>query len=370
MKFWEKGMNCIRKAFSQLKNACVDFHARSPKMARALLVLFTLIIGISGGVYVYAKYYSVSAREGIAIATGVYFTANYASSAMVENSDGTTEPAYVESIVDGSYKGTDTSYIFEIRNYENNLLFNTSNVNIPYTVEFWLGEETTDATYKVTVDDTEYTLGVGDTSAQAISGQVDGGAAIAKEYKISVDVANDSGHTPVPVYVRVKTLDGSLINRTLTGKMLLTSTGTAESYIDSMGFVVSEEANTDTEKFAELQSLAAFTYEIRTAGTVTTGELTEKLIVSWNTNVLQIDLFDEAYLSWLKDNSGGLVIDSNGWCSIEIEAMPYSAESIGFFRGASFDTIFPMTNENGEEVDTSGYWGKLHEYITVEKRTE
>ena len=275
--------------------------------------------------------------------------------------------------MDGSYTGGNTSFTFEIYNYENNLLFNTSNVDIPYTVEFWLPKEPDEtAKYYVNAGDrkTEDRTSLS-TSRATFKDTVEGGAAVAKKYTISIEA--EAGHEAVPIYVRVQTLQGSLINRTLTGKMLLTSAGKAESYIESNQFVVPEETGTD-ERFAALQEMAGFTYEIRTAGTVTTGELTEKLKVSWDTNVLQIDLFDEAYLEWLKANEktypNGPVVDSSGWCSIEIDAMPYASENIGFFRGTKFKATFPTTSVDGTiTVPTDAEnWENLHNnYIKVEK---
>lgn len=332
---------------------------------RTAAIFLALLLGLAGGIYVYAKYYSISAKEGIAIATGVYFTANYAAAStteMDENGNQVQVEAFVESVVDSSYKGGDASFTFEIRNYENNLLFNTSNVDIPYTVEFWLGEEITDgAAYSVKVLETgaSHILIAGEANRITIANQsIDGGAANANKYEISVDAPGDSGHVAIPVYVRAQTLSGSLINRTLTGKMILSSTDRTTSYIETNEFVVPEEVdrNDKAAKFEALEKQAAFTYEIRTAGAVTSGELTENLVVSWNPNVLQIDLFDEAYLNWLDKNPTGLKADAEGWYSIEIEAMPYASENIGFFRGIEFAT---------KATD----WDILHSNIKVKKVT-
>lgn len=374
--------NCIRKACLQFNGMFADLTALFRKIKlpgislwRNALILFALLVGLTGGIYVYAKYYSISAKEGIAIATGVYFKANYAAAPITEKDEDGNEvqvDAFVESIVD--YSGGNTSFTFEVYNYENNLLFNTSNVDIPYTVEFWLAKEPTDAAkYYVNAGDskTDDRVQFSTTETRSFSDTVEGGAAVAKKYTISIDA--DTGHAAVPIYVRVQTLTGALINRTLTGKILLTSVGKAESYIESNQFVVPEGTVEGTE-FATLQEMSGFTYEIRTAGTVTTGELTEKIKVSWDPTVLQIDLFDEAYVEWLNgvqisDNSvkgpftETVTVDgvSKEWYYIEIEAMPYASETIGFFRGADFETTF-------SSMDDKENWENLHtNCIKVEK---
>ena len=350
----KKGMNCIKKAFSKMLHVCADFLARCPKLAKVFIALFAIVLGLTGGTYVYAKYYSLSAKEGIAIATGVYFSANYAVDADGE---------FVESFVSIGYKGGDTSFSLEVRNYENNLLFNTDNVNIPYTIEIWLESAPVDgAVYSVSVEDGVHVLADGEENKITISGQfIAGGAARANSYNISVDAPGDSGHTPIPIYVRIQTLDGSLINRTLTGKMLLSSTGRVESYIESQGFVIPDEP-TELSKFERLNSLSAFTYEVLTVGSVASSGVTEELRVSWDPTVLQIDLFDEAYVEWLetektenpdKEITGPYVDTDSGLYYITIDIMPYSAENIGFFRGADFDTKATdlKTLENYIEAD-------------------
>lgn len=318
----QKGENCI-------KERCFF------KITAAVLIV-CLFAG--SGIYVWAKYYSVSAREGIAIATGIYFTANYA-----QKSEGEKEE-FVENLISAGYKGGDTSFIFKVCNYENNLLFNTDNVTIPYTVEMWLEKEPADGTvYYVSVGENSSSgrqrIGGGEAGKVTIADQsISGGAAKANSYYVEVDTPDAEGHTPIPVYVRVKTLDGALISRTLTGKMVLSSRGKAESYIESQGFVI-PDTPADKGEFDRLLGLSAFTYEIQTAGSLTAG-ITEKLKVSWDPEVLSIDLFDDAYREWLKDTkeSGPLTDMDTGWKYITIDFVPYSAEKIVFFRGSSFET--------------------------------
>lgn len=303
------------------------------------LVMFAMVLGLSGGTYVYAKYYSASAKEGIAIATGVYFTANYAHD---------VEGEFVESLVNIGYKGGDASFLLEVRNYENNLLFNTTNVSIPYMVEMWLESAALDgAEYSVSigecVNETKKVLGVGEAGKVTIAGEtIDGGAARTNFYYI--DLKAPQNHESIPIYVRIQTLDGSLVNRTLTGKLLLSGSAKIESKIETQGFVIPEEP-TELSKFERLLGLSAFTYEILTVGSVASSGATEELKIAWDPTVLSIDLFDSAYREWLKTEKAknpnatitGPYEDDNGWYYITTDIMPYSAENIRFFRGPKFD---------------------------------
>ena len=335
---------------------CADFLTHSPKMARFFIALFAIFLGLTGGTYVYAKYYSLSAKEGIAIATGVYFTANYAHDANGE---------FVESLVNIGYRGGDATFSFEVRNYENNLLFNTDNVNIPYIIEMWLESDAAAGTeYSVSVgdgvNDTKQVLRAGEENRITIPDQsITGGSAKSNNYYISLSAPAD--HVAIPIYVRVQTLEGSLISRTLTGKMLLNSSAVTESKIQSQGFVIPEEP-ADMSEFARLDSLSAFTYEILTVGSASSSGATEELKVSWDPNILTIDVFDKAYMAWEeRTGENKPLTDENGWHYIVIEIMPYAAENISFFRGAKYEETFSTTEEDAIKLEN------LHQCIIAKK---
>lgn len=313
----------------------------------AALLILLLFFGIFGGGYVYAKYYSQSVQNGIAIASGVYFTANYAVA---------SEDTFFESIVKTGYQGTDTDFVFEVRNYENNMLFNEASVEIPYSVYFWLGEAPAGATYSVEYAGVVKTLNVGETNKVGFDAQIiTGGRATANKYTVTVDVEENVKHTSVPIYVIVETEPGAVISSSLRGKMIFSTTAQAESYIESQMFVVSANVSTDEDKFKELQKLSELTYEIKTVGEVTTGDdATEKLKLSWDPAVLEINMFDDAYVEW-KNTSGNTapLVDTNGWYYITVNVMPYSAETVGFFRGNQFTEKIENSASSMEALNAS-----------------
>lgn len=304
-----------------------------------------LVLFIGAGSYTYAKYFSESARYGVAIASGVYFSANYAS----ETSSDSDE--YFECVVTTSYSGGNYSFTFDVRNYENNILFNESGVVIPYSISFWLGEAPENATYKVSWQEAgetkAATLGVDEKNKVIISDQsIEGGSARVVEYTIAIN-AQDSEevHSPVPIYAEVWTQEGAIISKTLHGKMVLYNMEMPENYIESQEFVVSDEYEDDAALYALIQKQSMLTYEIRTVGEVAASDVTELLKLSWDPAILEIDLFDEAYVAWQESNAaeGGSrpqtpAVDSEtGWYYITLEVMPYSAQTVGFFRGTGFE---------------------------------
>ncbi len=318
-----------------------------------------MILAVLGsGGFVYAKYFSEAARYGIAIASGVYFSANYAAE---------SEEFFECSV---GYSGGNYDFDFEVRNYENNMLFNESGVEIPYSVSFWLGEEVKNATYSVKIKDStgeSQVIGIGKEHAIEFTGQsLAGGVALANKYTINIVVTENAVHEPVPIYVLAKTDAGASITKTLTGKMVLSNKTSYNScYIVSQDFVIPDESSAgETNEFVSISKLSMFTYEIRTAGELASGEVTEQLKLSWNPNVLEIDLFDDAYLKWLDSKdyqalvAAGTELDKNGIPTDEktgdkyilMEVVPYSAQSVGFFRGNGFDTIADMDALNAAIV--------------------
>lgn len=327
---------------------------KTEQRVKLAALLLPLLLILAGGGYVYAKYYSQSARAGIAIASGIYFTANYAVTSGEEEE-------FFESIVKSDYQGNEYSFNFEVRNYENNLLFNESGVDIPYSLSFWLGEVPADASYTVAWGDNSPQVLAGEENKFEITGQsIAGGSARANSYTISIK-PNESTivHKAVPIYVEVKTGDGSIINRTLRGKMVLNNVKRPESFIESQGFILpNDTAGAETVTFEKIEKLSELTYEIRTVGEVlATDEPTEELKLSWDASVFELDLFDSVYLEWKKNNPGVTAPKDDatpGWKYITIKVMPYSVETIGFFRGTNYN----VKVSNMEQ---------LHTYIKAEK---
>ena len=293
------------------------------KRTMIAVALLVLVVLSCGGGYVYAKYFSHAAQKGIAIASGVYFTANYAVEVDEDNEE------YFESAV--RYTSGNLDIPFEVRNYENLLLFNESTVTIPYSVSFWVEELPSGATYKVTGDGEAKDLS---TTKVTFQDQViGGGSAITNKYIISIN--SGEAHKTVPIFVEVQTAEGAMVKKTLRGKIVLSATGSSNVFLEQ------EFKIPDVEE----ETLTAFTYEIRTVGDVATGDITQKLKLSWNPELLEIDLFDDAFLAWQESEKADNGImpqkpyEENGNYYIIMDIMPYSSQTITFFRGSQYKSV-------------------------------
>lgn len=335
-------------------------HQTEQKTLVTAVVMLLLLFLVSGGI-AYAKYYAESYQKGIAIASGIYFTANHAFEAD-ENDD---IKNVIESVVSEIRNAQGYSFEFEVRNYENNILFNESAVVIPYTVSFWLESIPEGASYAVTYEEETVELTANTPLVPTFTGHsIAGGRAMANRYTVSVEISDESVYTPVPVYVEVKTEAGAAISTVLRGKMILNGAQSSNKFIESQQFVVSNESATDDEKFVELEKKSGLSYEIRTVGEVASGVATEEVKLAWNSNVFEIDLFDDTYIAWQERTQNVKPLtetrDGETWYYITLEVMPYSAQTVNFFRGEQYgdgehpiDSINDMQQYIEAELPTS-----------------
>ncbi len=326
------------------------------RIRRSIVMIMAIGLLVATGIYTYAKYYAQSVKSGIAIASGVYFTSNYAVEALPESHD------FFESIITVGYAGGDYSYDFEVRNYENNLLFNESAIVIPYSVSFWILEQPDSAKYYVSYDggmQRELVAGV-ENKVDYLYHSIGGGSAKVNKYNITIDAVDGTVHVPVPIYVEVTTEPGAVLDRTLRGKMVLNSSVRNDTYIESQEFVVANDTVVDTEKFAQIKELSEFTYEIRTVGAVSDEEsMTEKLKLTWDPDILEIDQYDDSYTKWKEETGRTVPLETaEGLYYITIDVMPYSASVVYFFRGENFDSVTSMATLNDAiEAEKYSYIG-------------
>ncbi|MDD2971682.1 MAG: hypothetical protein PHE02_06075 [Lachnospiraceae bacterium] len=307
----------------------------------------------------FAKYYAQSAKPGIAVATGVYFTSNYAAS-------GTD---FTESLIRKEFTSGSCSFTLQVRNYENNLLFNDTNISIPYTMSLWTEDAHTNAEYKVAYllgeESKSFPIGTKESKTVIQNRQIEGGAPMAHNYEITITDHNDM-KSAVPIYVEITTESGALIQKTLTGKITLEGTQEVKDFISSSSFVVPNETSDmkDPQKIEAIAREVSLTYEIRTVGQVlTSDEVTQELILAWNSDKLDIDRFNGNYLAWLAEDptrtgpesytgtdvQGNPLPAGSNWQYITLKAMPYSTEDTIFYnKGIDFkDGTLTMDSLNG-----------------------
>ena len=333
---------------------------RIKKIVKLFWIFLPLCLLASGGYYVYAKYLAQSVQRGITIASSIYFTCNYASPSQTDEGDMSDALVGVAQSTDTT--GVNYDFTVEIRNYENILLFNSSNAQIPYTVEFWLADAgVTGDTYQVTAtvktkkadgtfEETEETQSFTQDSKASFNNILTGGEALSDDYEIQVKASTGKA---APIYVRVKTADGALLTELLKGKIMLQTRSDDGEFLKSFGFNIN--GDTEEEQFQYLQKQSEFNYKIITGGvSQEDGGNTEMVTLYWDGSVYDIDRFSSAWSAWEKSGKSAphtvakadlTRYTDREWAqwsdtvyAITVPVNAHASISIGFFRETEYDT--------------------------------
>jgi len=282
-----------------------------------LVVVFSVLIFFNSDIF--SKYYSVKSQKGVTMAAGYYFTSNY-----LTETNGGDMPEYVKDGWDGK---TEVNLALQIRNFENYLLYNDSNLAISYKITFYLESSPINATYYIESGAGNY-FPLSTSELTFDSETISGGAALENVYNIKIVPTDGSTATPVPICVKAETIAPSYISKELSGKVSLLL-ATSQGFIQEKGFY--KPATTAT----------ALLYKIMTATEVKSltdiSNVTYKLDLKWDTSKLDINQNSQTYID-LKNNPSTYYIDSNGFGHLIIDTMPYSSIQIEFFKKNDFYT--------------------------------
>lgn len=300
-----------------------------------LPVALFLVLGI-GAV---AKYVASNAESGVAVASAIYFTANYAGTA---NEEGTDDA--LANIVGVPYllrAGGYSTFYFEVRNHENMLLFNDKDVEIPYEVYFWLAEEPkAGQSYIVSYLDGEpktTTLTADRNAALHIQGTLKGGAALSDQYGISITAADGEA---VPIYVVVKSSYVSL-SKVLKGKIqVITQEVEEEEFIRSMGFVDKNENILTDPVPSHVSEMSELFYYINTNSA--SSVMGRKIRIEWDPEWMDMNRNNAFFMEWMELNPetnwqpGTTSVDGKDYSYIDVTPIGYSSMKFGFFRSENF----------------------------------
>lgn len=313
---------------------------RKTHIKKLWLIFLAAGLFLAGSVYIYAKYYAQSAKNGIAVATGVYFESNYLH-------EGAADEEFLESTIT-TQNNNGASFSLEIRNYKNNLLFNKTDILVHYKLKLWLAEPPTnsDITYTVTTDDmAKKTIPYGEANAITIDNQsIAGGGAKKNRYSLEITNTGTGELKPVPIAIVAETIEDEggheLLQKRLQGKLRLRYLPIA-SFIEKSQFTF--YTDDETQYLEEAKKNSALSYEIMTVSeSYSETDVTESLLVAWDPAVLSMYLFDKNYLSYMeKDGVTGLGVfvpqtveeeKFRNWNYILVDAMSYSAIDIIFLK--------------------------------------
>lgn len=159
-----------------------------------VLSVFLLILAGLASRFVIARYYAYKAEKGISVASAFYFNSDklvkpaggvYATQAAVQSLN---PDNFSVTVNQDKWTGGDCLFTVEIRNYDNNLLYNETNLNLDYVIYFRLVGTPKGATYKVqggqwTTDQELKTNG----ACVSTTGHLDGGSPQSEVYRIHIN---------------------------------------------------------------------------------------------------------------------------------------------------------------------------------------
>lgn len=317
------------------------------KMLCAIIVVLTLCTALT----VTAKYYAAKNNKGIAVASGLYFNSNYLTkiSGGIASMNMTEEMIKEIPVTINSKMWTSNTYTFyvEIRNFDNNLLYNDANLNLEYTIAFKLLDAPQGATYKVS-----YVSSV-ESAAKLLSAEneikftgheIKGGQALADKYKI--EIAMDGGEysasrilimafPTAPDYVKNSAQEMRLLG------ILKSEHTSSELKIEEQGFIAANKyaAGNEDAWRKVIDELSGFVYNIKTIGDVISQDANAvkgKLKIKWNSKMLTINQFDHYYIN--ADTEKGTETDEDGitWNYMLVKVLPYSNIQATFYQTDAF----------------------------------
>ncbi|MDE7333678.1 MAG: hypothetical protein K2O16_15945 [Lachnospiraceae bacterium] len=346
------------KMVTALKDKMKNMNKKS-RIAGAVLVCLVLA-GLT--VTVYSKYYKTGYNKGMAIASGFYFSSNYM--AALEDSKGIDMDSvmeeivqnYLDSIVSSAnrtpWMGTNVcDFHMEIRNFDNQLLFNDKDLNVEYRVEFMLLDEPRGASYSIKFQDVakqlEWKNGKG--TVASFTGELPGGLLSADQYNLGVAMQDVAGYVPARVLMAAYPIGPDyLVNTKCIAGIVKANYEEKEFKIEAgSGFTVTKTTEYEDNWEKAVRDESGFVYQLITTGSYTgTGNTStrKKIRLKWRSDMYKINKNDEHYINLQKEpdfnDKYKTEVDDKGieWQIMEIEVMPYASIKFVFFRNPGSDT--------------------------------
>lgn len=332
------------------------------RKSTAVILVFFIIMAGAAARFVVAKYYAYKYEQGISVASAFYFNSNK----LLKVPGATTADAIrnldisdmAVNINESKWVSGDCLFEIEIRNYDNNLLFNEAGLDTGYEVCFYLLGTPRGARYYVSdvASGIQKELAV-DSKMQFFTGQLQGGTLSRDRYQIRIHLNSEEEYNEeVKVLVVAYPTSPEYLYNADNQEHRLVGVFQghySEPYmrVDSADFLVEEESDyTDTTWRDKVQDLSGLIFNIKTTGDVITDEnnaVKQEAVVKWKSEYIQISEYDEYYLTakeeakadsaWLKTET-----DENGdkWTYMKIKVLPYSSVNITFYKTAKFLEVF------------------------------
>lgn len=337
------------------------------KSVRIVVTVLACLIVVGVSYTVYSKYYKTGFNKGMSIASGFYFNSNYMAS--VDELRGMTDEEMTKipddvmetiirssrstSEIDGGY-----SFSVEVRNYDNQLLYNDKDLDVQYNVFFMLLEQPVNASYSVTLSkggsnqtkQLEWENGQGKI-ARFENNTLQGGTPRADIYRLNIKPDDGQAYEASDVLMIAYPVGPDYLQGTKAIAGIVRADYVEKPFEideDESGFVICKDSGYDEEHWKErvLQE-SGYEYRVYTSGNYSgSGAVTRKTIrVKWRTDMYQINNFDTYYQEAAKDSTRLTteMIDGNEYQVMSIDVLPYAFLKFTFFRADGFENVINST---------------------------
>ncbi len=278
------------------------------KISKKKLTIFALAvisIGIAGGV-TFAKYYANNSNKGVTAAANYYFSSDVLDEAINKQDNPQAGQEKWKDVYNTKAWDGKSAYDFnlKIRNYENQLLYNSDNLDVTYTITFTLLEddEFDGGAYKVGDGRKEVALTQENPSVE-FEEVIEGGTATSDMFHVMftapTEASEDYQSEGVQVVAEITGPDFLAKTETRIGGVLHVGKVEAEySLVGTYDFTDADDITTNGDVWTEeeeniINAMAAFPYSV--TYNPGTDNAAHQVQISWNSNYLQLDQFNENY---------------------------------------------------------------------------
>lgn len=361
---------------------------RKQEQKKVVFVIALLCILTMAGLatrLVIAKYYAYKAEKGISVASGFYFNSDklikqeggaYASPEAVQgmNTDGIPVTINREK-----WTGGDCLFTVEIRNFDNNLLYNEQGLDLEYKILFRLIGTPVGASYTVSGEGITGTPSLTPGNSVEGGGSLAGGAPRSHIFQIHLTTANQAvqydnlkaakvlvaAYPTSPDYIRTEETEKQ--EHFMCG-MFQGVLSEASMRIESSRFQVQSTTAYKSGWQNAVKDQSGLIYTIRTGGDALIDEnnsIRQKIRVKWNSQYLQVSKYDiearatevakkekekyilinpdatEIELENVYNTKYNQVVTEwttpvNNWITVQMETLPNTEINLTFYKTSDF----------------------------------
>lgn len=333
-----------------------------------ILCMCIFVCAIAGLSYtltsVLGKYYASRFNKGVAVASNVYFNSDklVKSTGITDIGDIINDSDSINKINvftnSGSWASGNLLLNFDIRNFDNSILYNESNLDIGYNIEFVLLDEPLGAQYEIIPPEGDRQLLAEKGSRISMEGTIVGGRLDSKMYGISMTMTSRDDFKAARVLVLAYPVSPGYVYRDKAEPQEYRLLGIFQGHptdlnitIEEACFKVQKDVGYETACKSKIEDLSGYIYNIKTAGDVVLDDKTavrQEAVVTWDDRYVTIDKYNDYYNYAIEhdkkaeeEGSPERYLKKEGdKTSMTILVLPYSSIEITYYKTEGFNKEF------------------------------